>query len=327
MASNCVRAVRPHRKGRRRCDWFWRAISTVLCAGSSESTNATPARRGSSTFQGRRARRRRRTAPRSKVRRRARARRSRESRAVRSRTGTRSRRRRRGCATTRCPRPANTERRAGGRPGIDARAASAPTDRAEHGRLVGGHQAPRPKIAAPSASSDAHGPSAGGVEQQRGPRRRRPGAAAAAGVHDAAAASVMAAQPLPRFVVEGCTGRVGFDRGRVRQLRDEAVVLRREFAVDAARERVALQLVLQVSRGVRRATCRSPGTTGTRQRRRAGRPLPRSRGCSPTSRGCGTRRGSSWCQNSWRTASSLFSNRSGDARPVVEQAAGSRSTR
>ena len=323
--STTASACSVHRNGPPARDWSSPSISTVLWPGSSGSSSATRARRGSSRCPGRPARRRRRAAPRPTARRRGRARRSRGSRAGRRRSGTRSR----------APSPAGVRSSAkpgvgevDGRPLAAGRSTAARPARARRATRLRTRRCDRaatrqaPKTAARRGrAAPAHGSASGSSTTSARPSSPSPwrGARPVASTR-AAAASSMRAAARQVAVGQRVTRGVGLDGGDQAELGDEPVVVGGELAVDAAGEGVGAA-----------ARARSCAAASARQRVALGEPGEGAGGDEPAgrlgdhvvvrrrARGCGTPRDSCWCHQIWRSASALSSNRSADPRPVVEQ--------
>ena len=271
----CPRLPRPHerpallRTGRAprspRCYARW----------SSGSRTATPARRGSSTCPGRRGCPRLRSGPRPTARQRARARRWRGTRAVRRRSGTISPARKpRPFGECVFPRPGTGT---GARPAGRRRAVSR---RREPGRarcpasgVTSGHQASGPKSPAAERQQGRPPVVRRSIKQHHAPLvgvalpgRPQPS------VDERGHAVGHRAQQPPAVIADRRSGGGGLQRREDTQLEDEAVVVRGELAVDARRERVVAQRLLQPRGRTGAATGRFRRTTGTRRMPRADRP-------------------------------------------------------
>ena len=131
------------------------------------------------------------------------------------------------------------------------------------------------------------------------------------------------AQPLPGGRVQRAVASLGLDGREQPEFGDEALVVRGKLAADARRERVAVQLVFEQARGLLPPARAFRETTGRRSWPRAAPPPRRSRGCWPTSPGCGTRRGTAGASGS--AVPRVRCARKGQVRPATRPAgAGSR---
>ena len=175
--------------------------------------------------------------------------------------------------------------------------------RAEHAARVRRHRRPpgqraeerRRRATAAPATGCARGRRAG----PRGPRRSRPGGAAAAARRPARPCRRPSRHSSRQQ--SSLTGEPGGGRLQCRedaQLEDEAVVVRGQLAVDARRERVVAQRLLQQRGGL----APPPGALGEPRERaatpRAARRPRRSGGCWPTTRGSRTSPGTAGASES-----------------------------
>ena len=198
------------------------------------------------------------------------------------------------------PASANRDGRCAGLPSI-RRLAGARAPMIELPASAGGrgHQSSRPTSASASASSDGQRLGTGASSSSARPSSESPWRGGRSRSSSSAAAlSAIAPSRCQAAGAQRVAAHLGLDGGEEPEFGDEALVVGGQLAADARREGVADELSLQQPRGRAPPPLALAGTTGRRSWPPAARPPRRSRGCWPTSRGCGTRRGTAGASGS-----------------------------